>query len=450
MTRKSIRDIAYLLSPSVIHPVFERIEASDVGSRLARGVFWSIAGTVISRGLMLCATIFVARMLGKTAYGQLAMIQSTVGMLGVFAGFGLGLTATKYVAEYRRCDPSRAGRIIGLSGVITAGAGGLMSLGLLLFAPWLAENTINAPQLAGVLRIGALILFISVLNGAQTGALAGFEAFKTIARVNLLTGLISFPTIVSGAYLGGVNGVVLALVINLGVNWILNHFAIRTEAQKYRVPFTIKNCSQEFPILWKFSLPAFLAGSMVGPVNWVCAALLVNQPDGYGEMGIYNAANQWFSLLILLPGVISSVILPAISDQLGQNSIDQSIKTLIFAITVNFFMVVPIALVACIASPHIMGFFGEGFAGAWLILVVIVITAGLVALTSPVGQIIAGSGRMWVGFGMNAAWALFFVLLTIYFVNLGALGLALARLLAYVLHSAGTFVFVYYFIQRKV
>ena len=77
-----------------------RIEASKIGYRLAMGAFWSMAGAVISRGLMLAAWVLVARMLGKTGYGELGMIQSTVGMFGVFAGFGFGLTATKHVAEF--------------------------------------------------------------------------------------------------------------------------------------------------------------------------------------------------------------------------------------------------------------------------------------------------------------------------------------------------------------
>jgi len=181
----SLKKIAYKYSPAAAHPFLTRIEASDIGSRLARGVFWSMAGAVISRGLMLCATVLVARMLGKTGFGELGMIRSTVGMFGIFAGFGLGLTATKLVAEFRSSDPSRAGRIISFSWKVAMLTGGLMALGLFVVATWLAEHTINAPHLTGVLRIGGLILFINALNGAQTGALAGFEAFKTIAYVNL-------------------------------------------------------------------------------------------------------------------------------------------------------------------------------------------------------------------------------------------------------------------------
>ena len=148
---------------------------------------------------------------------------------------------------------------------------------LFIFAPWLAEHTINAPHLAGVLRIGALILFIDALNGAQTGALSGFEAFRTIARVNLFVGLISFPLLVAGAYFGGLTGVVWALAINLGVNWVLNHLALRRESRRYGVPFTLRGCGSEWPVLWRFSLPTALTFALPGPVNWLGAALLVNR-----------------------------------------------------------------------------------------------------------------------------------------------------------------------------
>lgn len=50
---------------------------------------------------MLVVTVTVARLLGNAVCGELGIIQSTVGMFGVFAGFGLRVTATKHVAEFR-------------------------------------------------------------------------------------------------------------------------------------------------------------------------------------------------------------------------------------------------------------------------------------------------------------------------------------------------------------
>ncbi len=449
MLNIGVKKAVYACCPDFLHPVLNRVEASEIGYRLAKGVFWSMASAVISRGLMLAALVLVARMLGKMGFGELGMIRSTVGMFGVLAGFGLGLTATKHVAEFRSSDPARAGRIIGLSTLFAAVTGGLMALGLFILAPWLAEHTINAPHLTGILRIGTLILFINALNGAQTGALAGFEAFKTIAHVNLFVGLISFPILISGAYFGGLTGAVWALAINLGVNWLLNHLALRKESRRYNVSFTFRNCSRELSVLWKFSLPAVLASSLVGPVNWICNALLVNQPEGYGEMGIFSAANQWYAMLLFLPGLLGSVVLPVFSERLGQRQIKQSMRTLSLAIKTNALLVLPIVLLASIASPYIMNLYGEDFRSGWPTLVVVLLTAGLLAVQTPVGQIIAASGKMWIGFAMNFGWALTFIVSTLLLLDLGSLGLATARIIGYVFHATWVFAFAIWLIRKR-
>ncbi len=444
----NIKTIISILCPAFLRPSLAKIENSPISYRIVKGTFWSISGTVISRGLMLGASILVARILGRSEYGELGMIRTTINMFGVLAGFGLGLTATKYVAEFRKTDPERAGRILGLSGLFAALTGGLMAAVLFICSPWLTDTTINAPHLAGILKIGAIILFLNALNGAQTGALSGFEAFKTIARVNLFVGIISFPILVSGAYLGGLKGSVWALLINLIINWLLNHIALRREAKKNFIPFTFKNCIYERSILWKFSLPAALGSCLVGPVNWACCAMLVNKPEGYSEMGIFNAANQWFNVLLFLPGMIGSVILPVLSDQLGRNNIKSSIKTLIISVKINLLIVAPLVLIASITSPYIMGLYGDDFINGWPTFVAVMFTALLLAVQRPVGQIISASGRMWTGLSMNGGWALVFIITAYLLTNYGSFGLASARAIAYIVHSLWTLIFAIWFIRK--
>jgi O-antigen/teichoic acid export membrane protein len=448
MLNIGVKKAIYTCCPDFLHPILNRVEASEIGYRLAKGVFWVMAGTVISRGLMLAASVLVARMLGKTGYGELGMIQSTVGMFGVFAGFGLGLTATKHVAEFRSSDPDRAGRIISLSWLVAMATGGLMSLGLLIFAPWLAGHTINAPHLAGILRIGAIILFINALNGAQTGALAGFEAFQTIAYVNLFVGLISFPILVAGVYFGGLTGAVWALAINLGFNWLLNHLALRKEARRYRVPFTFRGCDRELSVLWRFSLPTVLSGLMSGPIHWVCNALLVNQPDGYGQMGIFSAANQWYVMMLFPVGLLGQVMLPVLSERFSQKDGRQSKRALILGVKINLLIVVPLVLLASLASPYIMNLYGESFRSGWPTLVLVLLSAGIIAGQSPVGQLVAASGKMWAGFAMNGGWALTFIVSTLLLVRFGSLGLATARLIGDILHTTWTLWFVVWIFRK--
>jgi O-antigen/teichoic acid export membrane protein len=444
----SLRSIAYALSPSAAHPLLKRIEASDIGLRLARGLFWSIAGIFLSRGLMLCASILVARILGKTAFGELGMIQSTIGMLGVFAGFGLGLTATKHVAELRQTDPGRAGHIIRLSGFFATITAGVMTLLLLIFAPWLASH-INAPHLSSILRVGAIILFLSALNGAQIGALSGFEAFKTIGQVNVVLGLLSFPTLVAGAYLGGLSATVWALSINLVFNWLLNHLALRREAERYRVPLSLAGCWREWPILWKYSLPAVLAGSIVGPASWICNAMLVNRTGGYEEMGIFNAADQWYAILLFFPGIIGQVLLPILSNKIRLDNSAQSVKALVLATTLNFVIVTPLIIIFALASGYIMSLYGKSFGDSWPTLVIVLLTAGFFLIQSPVSLLITASGRMWLGLAMHLGWALVFIFCSYFLTEFGSIGLASARLLGYIAQATWASGFAFLLIRRR-
>ena len=147
---------------------------------------------------------------------------------GILAGLGLGVTATKYVAELRTRDPARAGRIIALGCAVAIAAGGLLALGLVAYAPLLAAKTLNAPALAGELRIASVVLFFNAINGAQTGALSGFEAFRSIARINLARGLVTFPITVGFVLLWRLPGAVWALAVAAAVTCLLSQFIYRS------------------------------------------------------------------------------------------------------------------------------------------------------------------------------------------------------------------------------
>src|SRR4051794_36362585 len=102
--------------------------AASIRLRFAIGAFWSLMGAAGSRGLTLAASVLAARLLGTTGFGEVGMVQSTHGLFGVLAGTGLGLAATKYVAEYHATDRGRAGRCLALALRIAVGAGGAAAL----------------------------------------------------------------------------------------------------------------------------------------------------------------------------------------------------------------------------------------------------------------------------------------------------------------------------------
>jgi len=437
MSNISLRNFFYGACPRQLIPFWNRVESSTLGSRLAKAAFWSMGGAVISRCLMLVASILVARLLGREVFGEFGMIRTTVNMFLVFAGFGLGMTATKHVAECRVTDPNRAGRIMAISGLFAVATGTLVAVGLYIFAPWVATHTINAPNLVVELRIGAFILLLNAVNGAQTGALAGFEAFRSIAKVNLLTGLASFPLLIGGAYWGGLRGAVWALAANMGINWLLNHLALRQEAARHKVPFSCKGCVKEWPILWRFSLPATMSGIMISPVVWASNAMLVNQPGGYSQMGLFDAANQWRFAILFIPGVVGQIVLPMLANLNAPDEQVKYIKVLKYNALINGGVAFAVSLPVTLFAQSIMRSYGMDFAEGALALALLSISTIFVALNNVVGQAIVSKGRMWIGFSFNLMWASVFLTLSYYFIHIGygATGLALANLIAYLAHS---------------
>ena len=105
--------LIYFFSPASFRAFLQRIENSPLGTRVARGAFWSLAGSAISRALGLVSAILVGRLLGKEDFGELGIIQSTIGTFATIAGFGMGLTANKHVAELKHTTRHERGAFWG-------------------------------------------------------------------------------------------------------------------------------------------------------------------------------------------------------------------------------------------------------------------------------------------------------------------------------------------------
>jgi len=433
------------LSNSLIR-YWKKIDNTPIGLKMAKSSFWSLLGAFISRGMTLLASIIVARMIGINGFGELGIIQNTIGMFGVFAGLGLGITATKYISEYRFRDPAKAGRIISLSVTIAWGTGLIAAIILYICAPWLAEKTLAAPYLEPELRISSILILLGAVNGVQTGIITGFEAFKIVARINIISGIASFPLMVGGAWLWKVDGAILGMIVVLAINVILSEYAIRFKITLGEVQLKNKNICLELPIIWRFTLPSVIAGTMVGPVNWICGSKLVNQPNGYYEMGIYNAANQWFQVIVFIPAILSSTILPVLSSNGIAGS--DSRRVLWLSIIAISLTVIPVAIILCTFGPAIMGLYGKSLNNCNEVLIVVISTAVLVSVMYPVGQMLVADNQMWKGLIMNMGWATAFIVLLYFMLPINAIGLAWARFIAYIFHATWVSVYFISFYKR--
>lgn len=435
-------------TPSYFLRVKDRILASPIGTRLAKGTFWNLMAGCASRFLAMVASVVVARFLGREAFGQLGILQSTLEMFGSFAIFGMGLTSTKFVAECRKSNPDKAGRIIAMTSVIAWGTGGIATIALIFCSSLLAAKTLAAPELGPLLQISAISLLFGAVNGAQVGALAGFEAFKEIAQINLVSGILTMFLRVTGAVTLGLKGAVYGMVVAQMCGCAINFLVLRRLTAKSEISVKYSQCFQDLPVIWKFSLPAVLTSFLIMPTNWICNAMLVNRAGGYGEMAVYNAANQWFYLILFIPGLVGEAFLPVLFERMSHRDHRSAYKIFVTSIKLNAVVILPLILFG-VFSKQVMGFYGHGFSGGWETLVIVLATAGLQAIQMPTGYVISASGRMWVAFTMAFAWAISFGGVAALLVARGSLGLALARLMALGLHCTWTFAFAFYLLKTR-
>jgi O-antigen/teichoic acid export membrane protein len=234
-----------------------------------------------------------------------------------------------------------------------------------------------------------------------------------------------------GVVYAGLSGAVIALVVTAILAVLWNHLAL----SKYRL-LRFRYVLSERRILWRFSAPAFLGGAIVAPVTWLGTVILLRTHDGYAQLGLFSAANQWRAAVAFLPAILGQATLPILSQVYGKGS-NQHFYELLgvnMVITVTLSSLSAIAVV--IGKPFILRAYGRGYESVSSVMTLMLITTVIISVGCVIGQALASAAEMWAGFWLNCAWALVFLACSVELVpGGGAVGLAKAFLVSYLVHG---------------
>jgi O-antigen/teichoic acid export membrane protein len=291
--------------------------------------------------------------------------------------------------------------------------------------------------LTGLLRSSAVLVFLSTLQAASVGALTGFEAFRRAAWVNIVGGLAGAQLMVLGALYFELAGAVWGLVAQALVSCIFSCWTLWRQARASGIElltthtFSLASGRSELPILWRFSLPAFLSSLLVGPVNWLCNTFLVRQSDGYGQVAILGAANQWKNAVGFLPLMFSCVLVPMLAGLHAEGRREAFGRVLKTQLVLNAGMCLLMSLPLMIFAHSLMSCYGPGFIQGVPVLVLTLISTSVIAVNNLLSRSMQSAGRAWLDLGFSAVWAT--VLISCCYVAVpiyGALGIAIGQLLA--------------------
>ena len=371
----------------------------ELRKRLLRGSAGNLAAVVMNQGSTFLISITVARILGKDAFGQFAMVQTTlVGMAGIFQ-LALGFSITKYLAEFRCSNRAKAERILGLCelGIYTAAF--VAALILLTGGSWAASNFLHHSELGLPLRVGSAYVVFSVLNGYQIGVLGGLEEYGSLARAGALSGLSALAAVGAGASTGGNAGAWIGLCASAFLRWVFHAAALRSAFRRHSLHPTYAGAKEERRILVRFTLPAALASLYSVPLLWLGNAILA-RTSGYAELAIYSAAVNLRLAALFLPSVVNTVGFSLLNNVKG----DGEPREYKAALRGNAFAIggtaALSALAIALAARFLLSLFGKDFATDRWVTPILLVSVIPEALTMIPCQYLQSREHLWPMFGM--------------------------------------------------
>jgi O-antigen/teichoic acid export membrane protein len=393
---------------------------------------WTAVGAAGGKVLTAACSIALARLLAPEGYGQFGIVQSTVLMFATYGAFRMGNTAIKYVAQYRESDPARAARILRLALSLSAGLLGLIAVVVAALSAPLAQHTLKARELRTGLLIGAVYLFVLTYGSIAQQALAGFESFKAISKNALLGGALKLLFCVPLGYLWGVEGALVGLVLAAASVLFQAWVFLKREEEKFRFPKAVplRAAFAEWPVLWQFALPSFLMLALMTGTSWLVRVMLTRQA-GFAELGLFEAAGQWVTVIYFVPTILARVVMPMLSASDGVQDHAEYRQTLSLQIRTILLITGPATVLMLGLGTWVALVYGSRYAGTERLMPLLFASGFLRTLNEACRIVYESKGRQWAGFGVYLVWAA--VLLGSAWVLLpprGAMGLAVAALIA--------------------
>lgn len=261
-------------------------------------------------GVSLGANLLIARWLGEAGLGTLAVINVTMAITLQLASLGLPNANVYFVARER----TQLGPIWANSAVFGF-LSGVTAVSFLALLIWFRPNLFGEvpPKLLFVSAAAVPVLFLTVIGlnlllGLDRVGL--FNIFDT-----LMNGVTFFSAVITLLLLGG--GLTLmvygsaagTIAVGLAVSSVVFFIWYRQSNHRPLLPsWQLFYRTLRYGLKFHVSLVASLVLVRVD-------VLLVNHFNGTKAAGVYAAAAQLAGLLLLIPGVVSSLLFPRVASE---------------------------------------------------------------------------------------------------------------------------------------
>lgn len=407
--------IQSLISTAIefVHAVFRSKDSP------LRAAALCIIGAGGNRALQIASLLIVAQKFDGSALSTVSSIVLWSAILGlsVAPGFSLPLTGAIIGAQARNESSILPALFLLMSAAIIT----------LILSLLIVISSDVAPSTIGKYRFGIFFSTLSIGICVQTVVFAGFLSERRYCHAmfsNIATGAVQFLSALTSpnvdVILKSMTFGTLAMAIIFGMS-LLNHL--------YKVGLERTGKFSGWRITISRITPSLVGSSVVEPTNLFVLTYIFNNEKYFLQTAVVTVAQQWVSLLVFIPMILSQLALPNLM-RLAENCQYVSFrKQSVKLVTLNFILIA-LPFVSLIAVSSILLSFYD-LDRSWHIFVILLIAGWIAAISSPFGTILNGLGYFRYNAFGNVLWCSIFIGAAFALQNFATEGFAVARALAY-------------------
>jgi O-antigen/teichoic acid export membrane protein len=346
----------------------------------------------------LLAGIVVANAIGTEDFGTYSFLLGSLTSWAQVATLSSGLLATRYLAAFSRTDPERAGEVVGYCTAMTALAGCIAGVILFSSRAYLIRNVSNPDALnSGLICVSIIVPFMS-LTLFQSGALVGLEKYRIQAALSAFQSIVFVLGPFIGAKSNGSVGATMGFAAAVLFRFISQRIALVHVSATLNIRSRYTGVIAMSRLFVRFALPASLTGLTAGASLWLSSLVLVEQPNGTHDMGLFAAA-QYFRLFVLfLPVQISTIGVPLLTRHLTGGLHAQYATLLRAGTMLTAAIACVVAITFAFMAPVLLHIFGPTFVVATNLARLLLIGAVIEAITGAMYQALPSREQMWRSF----------------------------------------------------
>jgi O-antigen/teichoic acid export membrane protein len=322
----------------------------SIQKKIAKNAVYNFLIKAITLAFGFVASVVVARFLGPERYGVYSFVMWVLYAVGLLVNLGINTTITKYVSEYwGRSDFSTITSIFRKLFRFELVAGVVVTLLLFLFAPLIAHWYHN-PDLSLYLKVSASVLLPMGLMWVFNGLFCGLQRYDLIAIINLIVSPLTVGIILLVLYLGGKIEWLVAVSAITNILLLISYIYLKRTRFDLLLSGGRRTCPERADArpsgrsrrttdngqkitpdltskLFKFSASVFVILILDAIVWERFGILFLSIFSASSEIAFYNVAFILSSrTMILLPGALTGILLPAMSEVYGRGNREELAK----------------------------------------------------------------------------------------------------------------------------